>query len=52
MNLLEEGEETKLEYGQLKSTGSNIRLMNNGHTVQVVIPSDYKPNVTVAVRGK
>lgn len=31
-----DGQETKLDYGQLPSNGSNIKVVNNGHTVQVV----------------
>lgn len=31
-----DGEETRFSYGQLPSNGSNIKVVNNGHTVQVV----------------
>jgi hypothetical protein len=31
-----EGEETRLNYGLLASNGSNVKVVNNGHTVQVV----------------
>lgn len=31
-----DGDETRLSYGQLASNGSNIKIVNNGHTVQVV----------------
>lgn len=31
-----DGQETRFDYGQLVSNGSNIKVVNNGHTVQVV----------------
>eukprot|EP00877_Chromochloris_zofingiensis_P007526 jgi/Chrzof1/3026/Cz12g08200.t1 len=38
-------------YTTITSDGSNTRVINNGHTIQVAFPSDYKPNVTAVVKG-
>lgn len=50
-DLVPAGQESRFGYGKLLSDGSNIKLLNNGHTVQVVLPTSFAPNVTVAALG-
>lgn len=38
-----DGDETRFDYGQLASNGSNIKVVNNGHTVQVVSTHTARP---------
>jgi hypothetical protein len=46
------GEHSVFDYGALRSTGDNLEILNNGHTVQLVLPATYQPNVTVVAKGE
>lgn len=50
-NKVADSDATYMGYGQLASNGSNIKVVNNGHTVQVVFPAGYAPNASVVIRG-
>lgn len=52
LHRLAEVEASRFNYGQLSSTGSNIKIDNNGHTVVVTLPSTYKPDASVLYKGK
>ena len=52
LNRLTDAEASLFGYGTLSSNGSNIQLINNGHTVQVKLPTDYQPDATVVYKGK
>jgi hypothetical protein len=40
-----------LNYGQLPSNGSNIKVVNNGHTVQVVSRSSHSFALLAALQA-
>eukprot|EP00879_Flechtneria_rotunda_P002963 GHRR01003180.1.p1 GENE.GHRR01003180.1~~GHRR01003180.1.p1 ORF type:complete len:336 (+),score=57.13 GHRR01003180.1:219-1226(+) len=48
---VKDADASQFNYGKLASTGDNIKILNNGHTVQVGLPADYKPNATVVAKG-
>ncbi|KAF6259944.1 alpha carbonic anhydrase [Scenedesmus sp. NREL 46B-D3] len=45
------GEHSIFDYGLLASNGSNVKVVNNGHTVQVVFPAEYVHNASVVAKG-